>query len=378
MKTAYDLLIEKLSMQAGLKKIPLNGAFELTSRCNFNCKMCYVHDQSKDNSVIDRELTAGQWIKLAEDARDAGMLNLVLTGGEIFLRSDLKEIYERLSRMGFKITLYTNGSLIDETKAKWLGRIPPTSMEITLYGASADTYEKLCGNGSGYERTVRTVDMLLAEGINLELKMTVTYDNMNDMEQLAEFSYKRGLPLSLVDYLYPQMACEAPDRCRLNAEDMVDFLKRYFSVIGKLRETYSTGELPKQTLERAARMVEDMERLDQDFDKDSGQSAFTCKAGSSSFWVTWEGIMVPCGMMTEPTVNILETDFRTAWDKLTKGLLDIPACSECMECDSRNICDVCPAKLKTETGYYDRPAPYLCELARISREKQEQSGDKTN
>jgi radical SAM protein with 4Fe4S-binding SPASM domain len=220
--------------------------------------------------------------------------------------------------------------------------------------------------------------MLLAEGINLELKMTVTYDNMNDMEQLAEFSYKRGLPLSLVDYLYPQMACEAPDRCRLNAEDMVDFLKRYFSVIGKLRETYSTGELPKQTLERAARMVEDMERLDQDFDKDSGQSAFTCKAGSSSFWVTWEGIMVPCGMMTEPTVNILETDFSTAWDKLTKGLLDIPACSECMECDSRNICDVCPAKLKTETGYYDRPAPYLCELARISREKQEQSGDKTN
>jgi len=378
MKTAYDLLIEKLSMQAGLKKIPLNGAFELTSRCNFNCKMCYIHNPSRDKSVVDRELTADQWIRLATDARDAGMLNLVLTGGEIFLRSDIEYIYETLSRMGFKIILYTNGSLIDETKAKWLGRIPPTSMEITLYGASAETYEKLCGNAAGYEGTIRAVDMLLAEGINLELKMTVTYDNMNDMEQIAEFSYKRGLPLTIVDYLYPQMACGTLENCRLNAEDMVDFLKRYFSVIGKLRETYSTGELPKQTLERAARMVEDMERLDQDFDKDSGQSAFTCKAGSSSFWVTWEGIMVPCGMMTEPTVNILETDFRTAWDKLTKGLLDIPACSECMECDSRNICDVCPAKLKTETGYYDRPAPYLCELARISREKQEQSGDKTN
>ena len=53
MKTAYDLLIEKLSMQAGLKKIPLNGAFELTSRCNFNCKMCYIHNPSRDKSVVD-------------------------------------------------------------------------------------------------------------------------------------------------------------------------------------------------------------------------------------------------------------------------------------------------------------------------------------
>ena len=105
MKTAYDLLIEKLSMQAGLKKIPLNGAFELTSRCNFNCKMCYIHNPSRDKSVVDRELTADQWIRLATDARDAGMLNLVLTGGEIFLRSDIEYIYETLSRMGFKIIL---------------------------------------------------------------------------------------------------------------------------------------------------------------------------------------------------------------------------------------------------------------------------------
>jgi len=215
MKTAYDLLIEKLSLQAGLQRIPLNGAFELTSRCNFNCRMCYVHDKSEDKSLIRRELTADQWIGIAEDAREAGMLNLVLTGGEIFLRSDFKDIYERLSRMGFKITLYTNGSLIDETKAKWLGRIPPTSMEITLYGASADTYEKMCGNAAGYERTIKAVDMLMADGVNLELKMTVTHDNMGDMEQIAEFAYKRGLPLSIVDYLFPQMACGSPDHCRL-------------------------------------------------------------------------------------------------------------------------------------------------------------------
>ena len=107
---------------------------ELTSRCNFNCKMCYIHNPSRDKSVVDRELTADQWIRLATDARDAGILNLVPLLREIFLRSDIEYIYETLSRMGFKIILYTNGSLIDETKAKWLGRIPPTSMEIIFTG----------------------------------------------------------------------------------------------------------------------------------------------------------------------------------------------------------------------------------------------------
>jgi radical SAM protein with 4Fe4S-binding SPASM domain len=367
MKTAYDLLIEKLSMQAGLKKIPLNGAFELTSRCNYNCKMCYVHDKSEDKSLIRRELTADQWIGIAEDARDAGMLNLVLTGGEIFLRSDFKDIYERLSRMGFKITLYTNGSLIDETKAKWLGRIPPTSMEITLYGASADTYEKMCGNAAGYERTIKAVDMLMAEGINLELKMTVTYDNMGDMEQLAEFAYKRGLHLGLVDYLYRQMACGEADSCRLNPEDMVDFLKKYYSTIETLRHTYSAGNLSKQTIERAEKLMKDMKQLNAE--AINRKSAFTCKAGSSSFWVTWDGKMAPCGMMQEPAINLLDTDFKEAWERLYKGCLDIPVCIECKECSIRDYCDVCPAKLKTETGYYDRPAQYLCELTRLTKER---------
>ena len=154
--------------------------------------------------------------------------------------------------------------------------------------------------------------MLLAEGINLELKMTVTYDNMNDMEQIAEFSYKRGLPLTIVDYLYPQMACGTLENCRLNAEDMVDFLKRYFSVIGK-----PGNLLDRRTAKKTGACCqngEDMERLDQDFDKIRGK-AFTCRR--SFFWVHRED---SCGsMMTEPS-NILETDFRTAWDKLTKGL----------------------------------------------------------
>jgi uncharacterized radical SAM superfamily Fe-S cluster-containing enzyme len=52
--------------------LPIGGNFELTSRCNFRCPMCYVH-QAADAEIAGRELTAQQWISLATQARDMGM-----------------------------------------------------------------------------------------------------------------------------------------------------------------------------------------------------------------------------------------------------------------------------------------------------------------
>ena len=52
--------------------IPVSGVFELTSRCNFNCPMCYVHHISTMPGVREKDLSASQWLELARSARDAG------------------------------------------------------------------------------------------------------------------------------------------------------------------------------------------------------------------------------------------------------------------------------------------------------------------
>ena len=58
---------------------PLAGNFELTARCNFNCKMCYVHLTAEEQQRRGRELTADQWLAIADQARSRGMLFLLLT-----------------------------------------------------------------------------------------------------------------------------------------------------------------------------------------------------------------------------------------------------------------------------------------------------------
>jgi radical SAM protein with 4Fe4S-binding SPASM domain len=368
MNPTYELLIKKLSLQAGAMNLPLNGVFELTSRCNLNCRMCYIHDQKADDSLDSRELSTDQWLRLASEARDAGMLNLLLTGGEIFLKKDFRIIYESIIRMGLNIHLYSNATLIDAETAKWLGKIPPTRMEITIYGASAETYGKLCGNMAAYSRVVNAIDMLLAEGINIDLRTTITEYNIDDYDAIAEFSYKRGIPLNIVDYLYPaRSSTQLVNSCRLTPEKLIDVQKDIAETNLRLLKKYSKGTISAQSSDLVDKYAENPVKVKPD--PKMAESAFVCCAGSSDFWITWDGRMLPCGALEEPAVLPLEIGFTNAWKELGMQCGNIPVCRECRNCEIRDYCLTCPAKLKFETGYYNRPAEYLCQLAQLTKNR---------
>src|SRR5699024_6376908 len=116
--------------------IPLSGTFELTPVCNMNCRMCYVRMSREEQEAVHPLRTAKEWLELGKTARDRGMLYLLLTGGEPFLRPDFREILSGLHQMGLLITINSNGTLIDESVVEWLKESPPVRINITLYGAS--------------------------------------------------------------------------------------------------------------------------------------------------------------------------------------------------------------------------------------------------
>ncbi|MEI3218833.1 MAG: radical SAM protein [Lachnoclostridium sp.] len=142
-----------LYQKASRNRIPLNGCFELSPICNFHCRMCYVrktHEQIRKEGKRIREWK--EWIDLAKQCKEEGMLYLLLTGGEPFLYPHFRELYEELHHMGFIISINSNGTMIDEKTVEWLKTMAPGRINITLYGASADTYERICGNADGYYR----------------------------------------------------------------------------------------------------------------------------------------------------------------------------------------------------------------------------------
>lgn len=346
-----------LSANAYERGIPLTGEFELTPRCNLSCQMCYICRSPGDKEVIKKELKARDWIKLGVSALEAGTLFIQLTGGEIFLKEDFKEIYEEYTKLGFNISLNTNGTLITPAVASWIGNIPPSQIDITLYGASKDTYAKVCGNPDGFDHTLRGVSLLLDQGINVQLRTTIIQSNIRDYEQMQEIANRLGLDLGIVNYISPRRDdnLKAPTEIRLSPKDLAAFEHKVFGI-----------DLPSNPEREAAfDLVRsfDISKLEiaSAFSEDA---IFPCSAGKLTYWVTWDGRMVPCPNMNQPVTYPLKEGLLNAWNHLKELCVTIPGCSECKVCSYKEQCCSCPANLYGETGFYDKPAKYLCELAR--------------
>jgi radical SAM protein with 4Fe4S-binding SPASM domain len=350
-----------LLSQATSKKIPLVGQFELTSRCNLQCKMCYVRQPINDKTAIAKEHTAKEWIKVAEEARNAGMLYLLLTGGELFLHPGFKEIYEAICSMGLCTQIYSNATMITPEIAKWLGKIPPSKIGITLYGSSPETYKKVSGSSVAFKNALNAIRLLLDEGITVMLKTTLIKDNVQDFKKLSEIAENLGTDFKIVNYISPRRegCITSPEEVRLGPAELAEyesFITNYFNEELKMEQnTQDVQSVPFNNDE----LTDDVEEaLVQNMD-----GPFSCVAGKASFAITCDGRMTPCGLMRAPASLPFKNGFSNAWKELQEMCAAIPVCKECKACDLREYCMSCPARLKNETGAYDKPAPYLCELA---------------
>ncbi len=340
----YDLLIANLFSQADQKAIPLSGAFELTSRCPLDCKMCYVHKKENDCEAIKHEKSTQWWLNLAEEAKNAGVFMLLLTGGEPLLRRDFEEIYLAIKKMGVLVSVNTNGLLIDDKKVKFFADNPPQKLNVTLYGASAETYRELCGNGDAYEKVIGAITALKQAGVNVKLNFTATQYNKHDAAEIFEFARRLKIPVQTVSYMFPPVrAGGVADRMAPEEAARVQFECRLFD---------RGAEKFRKHLEAKANLARNAG------DSENGGEQIPCRAGRSTFWVTWDGKMSPCGMMTEPAFEI--NGFNEAWASIKKAREGIYLPAECQNCELRNYCDMCAAVAFAETGSFGGVPEYVC------------------
>lgn len=346
---------------------PVSGFFELTSRCNLQCKMCYICGSEDHQSLVKRELTAEQWIELGTQARDAGVLFLTLTGGEMFIRKDFWQIYEAFTQMGFIITLFTNASLITDETVQRLAELPPLSVSITIYGANPTTYKKITGHPEAYEKTVTSIRKLINAGINVQLKTTVIKYNSGEFDQLAKLARSMGQNISLVNYISPRREGSGTDPLanRLEPLELAHYEMNANSCMKLLYEQHGENK-PIDIIDDDV-MLDDTMKNNPDI-LVSEETAFRCTAGKCAFWLSWEGNMFPCGLLCDIQSDALTNGFEGSWKEIQKMCQQVPSCQECLSCSNYSTCMACPARLKLETGSYSKSAPYLCEYtnARIA------------
>ena len=352
-------ITEYLHAKAAKMGIPLSGTFELTPCCNMACKMGYVRMTKTEQESISPLRTAKEWLELGLTARDSGLLYLLLTGGEPFLRPDFKEIFQGLHRMGLILSINSNGTLIDEDTVVWLKETPPTRVNITLYGASNETYARLCGNPQGYDQAVRGIRMLRKAGISVRINCSLTPYNAADLEGIYAFANQEGLLVQATGYMFPP-------------------LRRDESMVGT-NERFTPQEAAYQSARIACMMNgEDwyLERMKHELPPIPGESddcpdvgaegeGIRCRAGKCSFWVTWNGGFMPCGMLpSNDAPNVFDIGFEEAWNQTKACAAAIRLPAKCASCAARDNCKACAAMVFTETGNYHTVPEYRCEMTK--------------
>ena len=180
---------------------PISGTFELTAGCNFNCRMCYIHDR---NAVprANGELTAEQWLQIGQQAAEAGTVFVLLTGGEPLLRGDFAEIYTGLKRLGLMVSVNTNGALLTGETAALLERNPPMRLNVSLYADSAEGYRQVCGTDA-FEQVVANIRRMKQAGTAIKLNVSFTEGNADRMAPLAALIRALDLHCQTSFYMYP-------------------------------------------------------------------------------------------------------------------------------------------------------------------------------
>lgn len=339
----YGPLVREMLGRAAARRQPAHGTFELTGRCNLSCRMCYVRRSAGDRAAMAEELPASAWLELARRAVDNGMVFLLLTGGEVFLRRDFFEIYGPLTRLGLVLALFTNGTLVTREVAAQLAEAPPSRTEITVYGATQATFEAVTGVPGSFAACRAGIEALLAERVPLGLKTTLTRRSAGELEAMRQMARDWGVPFSASCLLSrrPDRGPSDVDDCRLPAEDCLTL---------EATDRASADDWAEVALKGAAA---------------GGHDNFYCRSGKAAFVIGPSGEMNVCALLPRPAARPLEAGFTEAWNEVCRFVETAPpAAAECRACDALPYCGRCPAWSMMETGTLTEPVPYLCAIAR--------------
>ncbi|MBP3666185.1 MAG: radical SAM protein [Clostridia bacterium] len=330
--SSFAKLSNELAMWAKIQRFPLSATFELTPLCNLRCPMCYVRLDHACMERVGRLLSGEEWLEIARQSLDMGLLNVILTGGEPFLHPDFWEIYHGLKEMGLLITIYTNGCLIDEDIAQKLGEDPPYNMKISVYGASDETYASMCGDPKGFTRVCRGLELLREAGVPFYCSTTIVRENRDDLLALCRYMYDRQYPF------LPAMAVTLSAR----------------------------GALSDPAASRLTTAEEgwNLERLEKERHTVSEQPFGYCAAYATFYFMTWDGRMTYCAFAPKPYVKVsFPLKLRETWEKLLELTDAIRVPKECADCEHAEFCRRCPGLLASESGDPERVCAGFCAQA---------------
>jgi radical SAM protein with 4Fe4S-binding SPASM domain len=336
-----------LELRVNERRIPIEGTLETTFRCNLRCVHCYVNELPGSAEIQAREMSLDKVRGVIDEFAERGCLFLLMTGGEVLLRPDFPEIYLHAVRKGLLVTLYTNGTLVTDRIADLLAEYRPFKVEITLYGMTRETYERVTQIPGSYDKCLAGIRRLVEREVPLTLKTMALSWNYHEVPAMEAYARSLGLKFRFDTHLNPRVDCGANRNPELQltpeqslALDLADPEK-----MREMREFCETFARPGR-------------RPESDF-------VYQCGAGQNSFTVDPYGRLQMCQLSRRKFVDLRERSFDEGWDRHFPEFRSRrwQTNSVCRRCNLLSLCGACPGAVEMETGDVEGILPTFCEIA---------------
>jgi radical SAM protein with 4Fe4S-binding SPASM domain len=344
-----------LHTRARGQRLPVNATIELTHRCPLQCSHCYNNLPVGDRDARERELSTDELRRVIDELADAGGLWLLFTGGEIFARQDFLDVYKHAKSRGFLITLFTNGTQVTEAIADTLAEWPPFSIEITLYGRTRETYERLTGVPGSFDRCMRGIRLLKARGLPLALKTVAVTINRHEIADMQRFAREElGVGFKFDGMINARIDCShSPLAVRLTPAELVQL---------DLEDPSRADEWAKLTYVPRLSPPTPIAKP-----QGGGDTLYQCGGGVSAFSIDPEGKMNICVLSQKGSYDLRQGSVAEGWNEFLAKVRSRPAVrrTKCTDCGIRQLCSTCAATSELEHGDAETPVDYFCEVAHL-------------
>lgn len=342
-----------------IKRSLLSFDIEITARCNYNCRHCYINKPQDDKKSREKELSSDEIKAIIDETVSMGALWCLITGGEPLLRDDFLDIYLYMRKKGLLVSVFTNASLVRKEHLEVFRKFPPRDIEVTVYGTAEDIYEGITRKKGSFGNFVNGINLLLKNKIKIRFKATMTRSNIRDFKQISLFCRERSKDFYRFD---PFLHLRYDGNPKRNNEIRRERLSP--------RDIISLEEQDLRRLEVLRKECVNVYRRESHHNRCN--HLFHCGIGETSFSVSDQGVLRPCQSLWHPdcVYDLRKGTIIDAWNNLIPNIRDMKSyapdfAKKCYACQLQNLCFWCPAHAYLETGQLDQPVDFFCETAQL-------------
>jgi MoaA/NifB/PqqE/SkfB family radical SAM enzyme len=179
------------AVENGVPYPPLFVKIKLTFTCNLRCSICN-HWREKREAPLDTQ----KFTDIIRELAEMGCRKLHFTGGEPLLHEGLTELMALASSLGIRVTMTTNGTLVDKRIAKELVKAGLRVVNISIDSPDRKTHDSIRGIDGAWKKTVRAVDFFQRYQKKgrpmIRINTVVSNQNYFTLGDMPDFAHRHG------------------------------------------------------------------------------------------------------------------------------------------------------------------------------------------